>query len=65
MQSIGGHVVSISDVAGPSGGITLQLGSGAKITLNDTGISIDNGKGASIALTGNTVNVNGGALVVI
>jgi uncharacterized protein involved in type VI secretion and phage assembly len=70
-QSIGGHVLSLSDVAGPNGGILLQIAGGAKIAISDAGITIDNGKGATISLQGNmislqatTVNVNNGALVV-
>jgi uncharacterized protein involved in type VI secretion and phage assembly len=64
VESIEGHVMSLSDVPGPSGGILLKISGGAQIAINDAGITIDNGKGASISLTGNTVNVNNGALVV-
>jgi len=55
----GKHAVTISDVAGPTGGVTLRTSSGARITVNDTGIVIDNGQGASITLTGNTVHIAG------
>lgn len=56
--------LTISDVAGPSGGIMVKSATGASIVVNDTGIYIQNGKGASIVLSGPTVTVNGGALVV-
>ena len=65
VQSIGGHVMNVSDMPGPGGGLLLKHTSGAKITIDDTGITIDNGKGATFALTGNTVSVNNGALMVI
>jgi hypothetical protein len=71
VQSIGGHVVCLSDVSGPGGGITLKLAGGATISIDDTGITIDNKQGASIALQGSAitikasvVNINNGALVV-
>jgi hypothetical protein len=72
VQSIGGHVVSLSDASGPGGGITLQLAGGANIIIDDLGITIDNGKGAKIELQGpmiklhgTPVDVNDGALKVI
>ncbi len=55
----GRHAVTISDAAGPTGGLSLRTSSGASITVNDTGIVIDNGQGASITLTGNTVHIAG------
>ena len=55
----GRHSVTISDVQGPTGGVTLRTSSGARITVNNTGIVIDNGQGASITLTGNTVHIAG------
>ncbi|MBI2207271.1 MAG: baseplate assembly protein [Candidatus Rokubacteria bacterium] len=64
LQSGGQHVIVVSDVAGPTGGITLKSTTGASIVVNDTGIYISNGKGASIVLTGKTVSVNDGALTV-
>jgi uncharacterized protein involved in type VI secretion and phage assembly len=64
LASIGGHVLGVSDAAGPQGGFILKLASGAQIAINDSGITIDNGKGASIALQGSSVTVNNGALVV-
>ncbi|HWW59830.1 MAG TPA: phage baseplate assembly protein V [Thermoanaerobaculia bacterium] len=59
------NVVIISDLPGPTGGITLRSLTGAKIVVNDTGIYIDNGKGASITLLGPTVTINNGALTVV
>lgn len=64
LTSIGGHIFGLSDAPGPDGGLLLQLASGAKIAINDSGITLDNGNGASITLQGNSVNVNGGALMV-
>jgi len=57
--------IAISDLPGPTGGITLQSPSGATIIVNDTGIYIQNGKGASLVMVGPTVTINEGALVVI
>lgn len=57
--------IAISDLPGPTGGITLQSTTGATIIVNDTGIYIQNGKGASLVMVGPTVTINEGALVVI
>jgi hypothetical protein len=57
--------LTLSDLPGPLGGITLQLQTGMKITMGATGITIDDGTGATIALQGPQVNVNNGALAVI
>ena len=59
------NTLSMSDLPGPTGGITLKSSSGAMIMVNDLGITISNGKGATIVMAGNTVTVNNGALVVI
>jgi hypothetical protein len=59
------NVVIISDLPGPTGGITLRSLTGAKIVVNDTGIYIDNGKGASITLLGPTVTINNGAMTIV
>jgi len=56
--------LTVSDMAGPTGGIMLKSTTGASIIVNDTGIYIQNGKGASIVMVGPTVTVNAGALVV-
>jgi uncharacterized protein involved in type VI secretion and phage assembly len=58
------HVLSISDLPGPTGGILLKSTTGAMIVVNDIGITISNGKGATIVLAGPTVTINNGALVV-
>jgi uncharacterized protein involved in type VI secretion and phage assembly len=65
VQTMLGHHIVLSDLPGPTGGITLQSTTGAKIVISDIGITIDNGTGAKIVLTGPTVNVNSGALVVV
>src|SRR3954452_16042649 len=64
LQTLGQHVVVISDMppSPASGGIMLQSATKATILVNDSGIYISNGKGASINLVGPTVNVNNGAL---
>lgn len=54
--------IIISD--SPAIGITLRTGSGAMITINETGIMISNGRGAVITLNGPVVNINGGALTI-
>jgi len=59
------NVVIISDLPGPTGGITLRSLTGAKIVVNDTGIYIDNGKGASITLLGPAVTINNGAMTIV
>ena len=64
IQSGAQNTFMISDLPGPTGGITLKSTTGASITVNDTGIYIQNGKGASIVMTGPTVTVNNGALVI-
>jgi uncharacterized protein involved in type VI secretion and phage assembly len=58
------NTLAISDVPGPTGGITIQGNTGAMILINDAGITINNGKGATIVLTGPTVTINNGALVI-
>jgi uncharacterized protein involved in type VI secretion and phage assembly len=64
LQTGAQHSIVISDVPGPTGGITLSTLTGAKIVVNDLGIIIDNGKGAKIELLGPVVSVNKPALVV-
>jgi uncharacterized protein involved in type VI secretion and phage assembly len=59
-----GNGLTISDMPGPTGGITLEIASGAKITINETGITLSNGQGASVTLAGSTVSVNQTALTV-
>lgn len=66
MQTLGQHVVVISDMppTPATGGIMLQSATKATILVNDSGIYISNGKGASINLVGPTVTINNGALAV-
>jgi uncharacterized protein involved in type VI secretion and phage assembly len=64
VQTVGLNALMVSDVPGPTGGILLQLATGALISVSDSGITISNGQGASIILEGPTVTINGGALVV-
>lgn len=57
--------ITISDMAGPTGGIMLKSTTGATLIVNDTGIYIQNGKGAAITLIGPAIDLNAGALTVI
>ena len=57
--------LTISDMPGPSGGITLKSAAGATVIINDMGIYIQNGKGAVITLIGPTVSIDNGALTVV
>lgn len=57
--------ITISDMAGPTGGIMLKSTTGAAVIVNDTGIYIQNGKGAVITLIGPAIDFNAGALTVI
>ncbi len=58
IQTAGQHVLALSDIPGPEGGILLKSSTGASIIINDTGIYIQNGKGASLALVGTEVKIN-------
>ena len=58
------NTISISDMAGPTGGILLQTLTGAFIAIHEVGITISNGQGATVVLAGPTVTINNGALVV-
>jgi uncharacterized protein involved in type VI secretion and phage assembly len=57
--------LTISDMPGPAGGITLKSAAGATVIINDMGIYIQNGKGAVITLIGPTVSIDNGALTVV
>lgn len=57
--------ITISDMAGPTGGIMLKSTTGATLIVNDTGIYIQNGKGASLVMVGPSVTINNGALMVV
>ena len=59
------NVISVIDVAGPTGGILLKAGKGAMIMINDTGIVLQDGKGGTITMTGGTVSINKTNLVVL
>lgn len=59
------NTLSISDMAGPTGGFLLKTTTGAMIMINDIGITISNGKGAIITMTGPTVDINAGALTIV
>jgi uncharacterized protein involved in type VI secretion and phage assembly len=59
------NAVVISDLPGPTGGITLKSAGGATLVVNDTGIHIQNGAGASLTMVGPAVTINNGALVVV
>lgn len=64
IQTTKDNVLSITDVAGPNGGIVLSVASGATITLNDNGVEIKDGKGGIISLSNGTVSINPPNLVV-
>jgi uncharacterized protein involved in type VI secretion and phage assembly len=55
----GGQSLVISDLPGPTGGITLHTPAGARISVTGTTIVLDNGQGAAITLSGNTVRFAG------
>ena len=55
MQSALQNAIIISDLPGPTGGITIKCITGAMIMVNDIGISITNGKGATITMVGPSV----------
>lgn len=65
IQSFLQHNIVISDMPGPTGGITLKSTTGATIRVNDIGITIDNGKGAVIEMLGPSIDLNRGALKII
>ena len=56
--------LKLDDTPG-AGGVTIELLSGVRITLNATGmIQVENGQGGSIQISGPQVSVNNGALEV-
>jgi uncharacterized protein involved in type VI secretion and phage assembly len=65
LETAGQNAIVVSDLPGPTGGITLKSANGATIIVNDAGIVIQNGHGASLTLIGPTVNINDGALTVV
>lgn len=64
LQTTAQNGVLISDTPGPTGGLMIQLATGASILINPTGITIMNGQGATITMNGPVVNINAGALTV-
>ncbi len=64
LQSPQQNGITISDMPGPTGGITLKSASGCSLIVNDMGIFLQNGSGASVVLSGPTVSINNGALAV-
>ena len=65
IQSLGQHMLMVSDLPGPTGGIMLKSATGASIIVNDTGIYIQNGKGASLNMVGPSVTINNGSLTIL
>lgn len=65
IQSLLGHVITISDVP-VEGGITLQSSGGAQIVVTDTGITLSSGPGGtSISMTAASIDFNSGSLTVL
>jgi len=56
--------VTIDDLPG-AGSLTIELASGAKISIGPAGVEVTSGRGATVALTGPKVSLNDGALEVI
>jgi hypothetical protein len=56
--------VTLSDLPGPAGGVTIETSDGKKITLSATSIEINDGAGGSVTLQGPKVSINGSALEV-
>lgn len=59
------HVLQLSDLPGPTGGILLKTPLGAFISINDTtGVTISDGKGGMISMIAGIITVNQGALLI-
>jgi hypothetical protein len=56
--------VTLSDLPGPLGGVTIEMATGMKVVMTSTGVEITNGQGATIKLAGPKVSINGSALEV-
>ena len=56
--------VTLSDLPGPAGGVTIETSDGKKITLSATSIQIDDGAGGTVTLEGPKVSINQSALEV-
>jgi uncharacterized protein involved in type VI secretion and phage assembly len=65
LQTTQQNTLTISDLPGPAGGLTLKSTTGAMILINDSGIFIQNGQGASITLVGPAVTINRDALEIV
>lgn len=63
MIKTGNVTITIDDTPG-AGGITIEVASGAKISMDSTGITLSCGSN-SIAITQSSVSVNDGALEVV
>jgi uncharacterized protein involved in type VI secretion and phage assembly len=50
-----GTTLTLTDIAGKTGGVTLSVPGGASISITDHAITLTNGTGAFITLTGSTV----------
>lgn len=53
--------ITVNDLEG-IGGVTIELASGASISMTPMGITIDTGTGATISMTGAQTSINNGAL---
>lgn len=59
------NTLSISDMAGPTGGFLLKTTLGAFISINDTtGITLYDGKGGMITMLAGVITINQGALLI-
>lgn len=66
LQTLLQNLVLISDVIGPTGGITLKTTLGATIMVNDTtGITIQDGKGAVISMLGPAITITGAVVNIV
>jgi hypothetical protein len=64
MQTTAQNMIHISDAPGPTGGILIRCGTGAMISISDTGITLSDGKGGTISLISGVVSINPPALVI-
>lgn len=56
--------LTLSDLPGPLGGVTIEMASGMKIKMDATALEITNGMGGTIKLQGPKVTINDPALEV-
>lgn len=57
--------LTLSDLPGPLGGVTIETQAGMKIVLTTTGVEITDGMGATIKMQGPKVTINDPALEVM